>query len=375
VTGSRTRAWNVGLLLLVACAPRVDEPPHVSLQKLRLALADGDTTATTQYVDVEAIVARFVADLIADRRDSLNLPDSDTPSTAARTLLDSVQGETVARFRRDLGLSTATPSNDAAESPIGEQEDPYPNDDVLAQGVEIVGDGAVRYVGDTALVDRLLRYAYLDTSMILKLALVPVGRSHWRIVAYHNGVALFKALRQRQEKLLERANKTLRDSIHARVVVRDLSISKEPLEEWERYAAEVRVTVHNQSERAVVLHAAHLVGPHLSLNDSIGQVLTGPVSLPAAATKVIVWSRTLRGDHPGPYDLVSRPNLYRVEIADVEVKGVCRMQLYRSWEEFIDRNPIPPRTPGGVLALTLASVVPQPREGDGYAVIKGRPME
>jgi hypothetical protein len=335
------------------------------LQKLHLAVAEGDTAATMQYVDVEAIVARLVADLFAARRDSLNLPEHDTLSTRVRILLDSVQGEAVARIRRDLGFSTATPPNDASESQVGEEEDSYsyPNEDMLAQGVEIVGDGAVRYAGDTALVDRMLRYAYLDTSMILRLALVPVGRSHWRIVAFHNGVALFKALRQRQEKVLERANETLRDSIRSRVVVRDLAISKELLQEWERYAAEVHVTVDNRSEQPLVLHAAHLVGPHLSLDDSVGQVLSQPLRLPPGTTKHIVWYRALRGDHPGPYDLTSRPNLYGIEIADVEVKGVGRIRLYRTWEEFLDRNPLPARTRGGVLALTLASVVPQPGGG------------
>ena len=224
--------------------------------------------------------------------------------------------------------------------------------DVLAAGVEIVGDGTVRYAGDTALVERILRYTHLDTSVTLMLALVPVGGAHWRVVAFHNALPLAFALRERQGTMLDRANKPLRDTIRARAAIHDVRITREPLEEWDRYAVHVRATVQNRSDEPLVLYSAHLVGPELSLADTVGEILSQPVLLPPAGTRVLVWRHRLGSPHVGLYDAVSRPALYEIQIADVELGGTSRsrVQLYRTWQDFIRQNPVPARISGGVLA-------------------------
>jgi hypothetical protein len=344
----------------MACAPDVAEPPHVSLQHLSRAVQAGDTATTLRYVDLDAIVARLIHDVLAAVRDSLNVPADDTLIAEFRAHVDSIEREWIAILRRDLGLAApATAHGDtarAASEPVDEELlAPDPNDDgVLAEGAEIVGDGAVRFVHDTALVERVVRYAHLDTSVTLTLALVPVERRHWRLVGLHNAVRLGAALLRRQLTILERANAPRQDSIRARVVVRDVTVRREPLEEWDRYAAEVYVTMHNRSPEPLTLHAAHLVGPRLPLADSVGQLLSLPLTLPPSGTSRIVWRRPLRGDHMGPYDVVARPKLYRVEIVDIELARAThsRIRLYRTWQDFVEENPLPAPSSGGVLACT-----------------------
>jgi hypothetical protein len=351
-------AAALGWLVVSACAPDVAESPHVSLLQLRRAVEGGDTAATLQYIDVDAIVARLTRDIVAAGRDSFNIPDDDTLRTEFRTRLDSVEAQWRAVLRTQLGISTPAPMTyDSTDADSKGADDghlaPDPAEDVLAGGVEIVGDGPVRYLGDTALVDRMLRYAHLDTSATLTLALVPVGRAHWRIVAFHNGVALAFALRQRQSAVLERVNKPLRDSIRARVAIRDVTISRERLEEWEQYAVQVQTVLQNRDHEPVVLYSAHLVGPELSLEDTVGQILPQALTLSPMSTRTIVWRRPLRGAHPGVYDVVWRPALYEIEITDAEVGGTprSRLQLYSTWQDFVRQNPLPTRSSGGVLAL------------------------
>lgn len=350
----------LGWLVLSACAPDVAESPHVSLLQLRRAVDAGDTTATLQYIDVDAIVARLSRDLVAVGRDSFNIPADDTLRTEFRARLDSVEGQWRAVLRAQLGLSNATTTYDTTnldfEDTVEDQPPPDPSEDVLAAAVEIIGDGAVHYFGDTALVDRMLRYTHLDTSATLTLALVPVGRDHWRIVAFHNVLALAFALRHRQSRILERVNKPLRDSIRARVSIRDVTISRELLEEWDRYAVQVRTALQNRGNEPVVVYSAHIVGPKLSLGDTVGQILPQPVTLAPTSTRTIVWRRALRGADLGLYDVVSRPTLYEIEIADVELGGDrrSRIQLYSTWRDFLRQNPLPTRSSGGVLAQSWA---------------------
>jgi hypothetical protein len=340
--------------LVTACAPDVAETPHASLQALSRAVEAGDTATTLQYVDLNAIAGRLIRDFLAAAHDSLKMPGPDTLSVEFRVRVDSIEAALLAILRTDLGLPTreATEEDSTRAPPEAFDDDPHPGDDVLGQAVEIVGDGAVRYVGDTALVARVLRYAHFDTSATLTLALVPVGRAHWRLVALHNARALAAALRHRQSTILERANQPLRDSIRAHVTIEDVRITREPLEEWDRYAAEVRATVANRTLEPLVLHAVHLTGPRLSLGDSVGQLLARPLPITSAGRSVLVWRRPLRGDHFGPYDVVTRPSLYAIEIADVELRGTTprRVRLYRSWEEFVRQNPLPVRSSRGVLA-------------------------
>ncbi|HJR66273.1 MAG TPA: hypothetical protein VJ802_07565 [Gemmatimonadaceae bacterium] len=348
-------AWFV----LTACAPDVAESPHVSLLQLRRAVDAGDTTATLQYIDVDAIVARLTSDLVAVGRDSFDLPADDSLSTDIGIRLDSARAQWRAILRTQLGFETSVATTDDtaslhADDPDEDLVPADPSEDVLASGVEIVGDGAVRYVGDTALVERMLRYAYLDTSATLTLALVPVGRSHWRVVAFPNALVLAIALRDRQAIILDRVNEPLRDSIRVSVSIRDVEISREPLEEWERYAVHVRGVVENRGDEPVVLYSAHIVGPELSLGDTVGETLPQPITLAPKSTLGIAWRRPLRGSHAGPYDVAWRPSLYEIEIADVDLGGTprSRVRLYSTWQDFIVRNPLPSRTTGGVLAWT-----------------------
>ena len=374
-------------LLLGGCALDVAESPHVSLLQLRRAVDAGDTTAMLQYIDVDAIVARLASDLVAAARDSFNVSADDTMRTEFRTRLDSAEAQWRALLRAQLGLPTsaATLHDTTVVDSEGAGDDhpaPDASEDVLAAGVEIVGDGAVRYSGDTALVERILRYTHLDTNATLTLALVPVGRAHWRIVAFHNALTLAFALRHRQAQILERVNRPLRDSIRARVSIRDVTISREPLEEWDRYAVQVRTALQNHDDEPVVLHAAYIVGPELSLGDTVGQILTQPVTLPPTSTHTIIWRRPLRRAHVGLYDVVSRPQLYGIEIADVELGGTARsrIQLYATWRDFVSQNPLPMRTSGGVLAqrsrwgaaeLAAATVHARcPRKSSQFASLK-----
>src|SRR5688572_13625568 len=197
--------------LLVGCSPDVAEPPHASLQQLSRAAQAGDTATILRYVDLDAIVARLMRDVLAAVRDSLNMPADDTLSAEFRARVDSIETEWISILRRDLGLAAPASANDdtasVASEPVDEEQFvPHPNDGVLAEGAEIIGDGAVRFVHDTALVERVVRYAHLDTSVTLALALVPVERRHWRVVGLHNAVSLGAALQQRRVAILDRAN-------------------------------------------------------------------------------------------------------------------------------------------------------------------------
>jgi hypothetical protein len=350
-------APSVGVLLLSSCAPDVAEPPHASLQRLRRAVETGDTTAVLQYIDPEQVAARLVHDIWATVRDSIHVPRSHTFSLAVRAKIDSVERQVAAALRTQLGLSgdsiasdapTSTADDTTAETP----RESYPSEDVFADGVEIVGDGRVRYVGDTALVDRILKYQYLDTTATLRLALVPVEARHWRIVAFHNAVALLRVIQQRQLAVLERANKPLRDSIATRVSTRDFAVSREPLEEWDRYAAVVRVTLQNQSADPIIVYSAQLVGPAFSLEDTLGQLLPRPLTLAPSATAALVWQRDLRGDDVGVYELVDQPDRYHIDLTDVQwgANKRGRVRLYHTWHEFVQRNPLPVPSSGGVLA-------------------------
>lgn len=347
-------------LLLSACTPDVVESPHVSLLELRRAVEAGDTATTLRYIDVDAIVSRLTKDILAAGRDSFNIPADDTVRTETRLRLDSIEAQWRAVLRTQLGLSSAAASHDTTEwysEDAGEDDaPPDPSDDVLAAGVEIVGDGTVRYAGDTALVERVLRYTHLDTSVTLMLALVPVGDAHWRVVAFHNALPLAFALRERQGTILERANKPLRDSIRTRAAIRDVRITREPLEEWDRYAVQVQATLQNRGDEPLVLYSAHIVGPELSLADTVGEILSQPVVLPPASTRVLVWRHRLGSPHVGLYDAVARPVLYDIQIADVELGGTprSRVQLYRTWQDFIRQNPVPVPSSGGVLARSWA---------------------
>ena len=347
-------------LLLIACAPDVVESPHVSLLELRRAVEVGDTAKTLRYIDVDAIVARLTEDLLAAGRDSFNVPADDTVRTEVRLGLDSVEAQWRGVLRTQLGLSSAAVPNDTTQwdpEDIGDDDvPPDPSQDVLGAGVEIVGDGTVRYLGDTALVERILRYTHLDTSVTLMLALVPVGGAHWRVVAFHNALALAFALRTRQGTILDRANKPLRDSISTRAAIHDVRITREPLEEWDRYAVQVRAMVENRGREPLTLHSAHIVGPELSLADTVAEILSQPIVLAPGTTRVLAWRHRLGSPHVGLYDAVSRPALYRIQIADVEVgeSSRSRIQLYRTWQDFIRQNPVPARSSGGVLAGSWA---------------------
>lgn len=362
----------LGTALVTACAPEVAETPHASLRALSRAVEAGDTTTTLQYVDVDAVVGRLIRDFFAAARDSLKMPGPDTLSTEYRAHVDSIEAKLRAILRTDLGLPTRqTTGEDTFRAPAEPFDDPDSapdaTDEVLSEAVEIVGDGAVRYVGDTALVARVLRYAHFDTSATLVLALVPVRPTHWRLVALHNAPALAAALRRRQRIVLERANRPLRDSIGAYASVEDLRITRQPLEEWDRYAAEARVTVTNRSGEPLALHAVRLTGPHLPLGDSIGQLLSRPIVLAPESQRELLWRRPLRGDHNGPFDVVQRPTLYAIEIADLELRGTTprRIRLYHSWEEFVEQNPLPPRGSRGVLASTAAPRTAELAAADG----------
>lgn len=351
----------LGWLGLSACASDVAESPHVSLLQLRRAVEAGDTTATLQYIDVDAIVARLVSDLVAAGRDSFNVPVDDSLRTEFRMRLDSIETQWRVLLRAQLGLATSAATtydttHEDSEGPDEDHSSPDASEDVLTAGVEIIGDGGVRYVGDTALVARMLRYTHLDTSATLTLALVPVGRAHWRIVAFHNALALAFALRDRQVTMLARVNRPLRDSIRARVAIRNVTIRREPVEEWDRYAVQVQAALQNRGNEPVVVYSAHIVGPELSLADTIGQILPEPVTLTPTSTRTIVWRRPLRGAHVGVYDVVSRPQLYEIEIADVELGGTprSRIQLYATWRDFVMQNPLPTPGSGGVLARSWA---------------------
>ena len=345
------------MLVLCSCAPEIAEPPHASLQRLRRAVETGDTAAVLQYIDPDKIAARLVQDVFAAVRDSVEMPRSHTLSPEVRAKLDSIKRQFAALLRSQLGLSGGSIASDAPTSTADDTTaeapwESYPGDDVFAAGVEIVGDGRVRYVGDTALVDRILKYQYLDTTATLRLALMPVEDRHWRIVAFHNAVALLKVLQQRQLAVLERANKPLRDSITTQVSTQDFAVSREPLEEWGRYAAVVRVTLENHSAEPLIVYSAQLVGPQLSLEDTLGQFLARPLALAPRSRRSLVWQRDLRGDHFGLYDLVEQAARYHVDLIDVEwgASKRSRVQLYRTWDEFVQRNPLPLPSSGGVLA-------------------------
>ncbi len=342
---------------VVACAPDVAESPHASLLHLARAVQTGDTATTLRYVDLDAIAGRLLQDILATVRDSQHAPAEDTLSTAFRTRFDSIKAEWLEILRADLGLTTVNSIDESASevTPDGSDHEEPPlegRDGVLAEGAEIVGDGAVRFAGDTAFVERFIRYAYLDTSITLTIALLPVERVHWRVVALYNAVSVGTALQQRQLTILKRANKALRDSLGAHVSVRDLTITRAPLEEWDRYVAEVRVVVENRGSSPLVLHSAQIVGPHLPVEDSVGQVLAQPLPLSPGEARSIAWRYPLRGEHVGPYDVVNRPHLYAIEVTDVEFGGSQprRVRLYHTWQEFVERNPLPTRSSGGVLA-------------------------
>lgn len=343
---------------LLACAPDVAEPPHVSLQQLRRAVEEGDTAATLQYIDPEAVVSRIMRDAFSAARDSFDLPPADSLGRVFHTAADSVKRELLGLLRTELGLSGSVSAESDSTTPISEdgdevESDFYPSEELLSEAVEIIGDGRPRYLGDTAFVDRVIRYGYHDTTVTLRLALVPVERSYWRIVAFHNAIALSNVLRDRRLAVLERANKQLRDSLNPRISTRDVTITREPLSEWERYAVEVRATVENHGTRPLVLYSAQLVGPHLSLEDTVAQLLPEPLTIGPKSSHRIVWRHDLHADYSaGLFDLVARPNLYRVEIADVEWVGrpSSRVQLYRTWREFMRRNPLATPPSGSVLA-------------------------
>lgn len=351
-----TRPLTCGLVMsVIACTPDVAESPHASLLQLARAVQTGDTATTLRYVDVDAVAARLLADVLATARDSLHWSADDTLSADFRARIDSIKTEWGGILRTDLGLtrgmSSDTSPSDAEPDALDERE-PLDRDGILAEGAEIVGDGAVRFAGDTALVERFIRYALLDTSVTLTLALVPVERAHWRVVALHNPLPLVAALQQRQRAILTRANEPLRDLISAHLSVRDLTISREPLEEWDRYATVVRAVIANRRSTFLVLYSAHIVGPRLSLGDSVGQMLAQPLVLPPGEARPVVWRHPTRGEHPGPYDVAYRPQLYTVEVADMKAGGSPprRIQLYSTWRDFVDRNPLPAGSSGGVLA-------------------------
>ncbi|HJU68990.1 MAG TPA: hypothetical protein VJ650_12200 [Gemmatimonadaceae bacterium] len=339
-----------------ACAPDVAESPHASLLQLARAVQTGDTATTLRYVDLDAIATRLLWDVWETVRDSLEIPPTDTLSPVLQARLDSIKGEWLEILRADLGLIGDRAATETAEDPPAATDDEDPplngDDGVLAEGAEVVGDGAVRFVGDTALVERFIRYAHLDTSVTLTITLVPIERLHWRVVGLRNAVSLGSALQRRRLAILQRANKRLRDTIDAHVAVRDLTIRREPLEEWDRYVAAVHVLVQNRSAAPLVVHSAHLVGPHLRIDDSVGQVLAKPLTLAPGGARPVLWRHPLRGEHVGPYDVVNRPSLYTIEVTDVELGGSepRRVQLYNTWQEFVDRNPLPARSSGGVLA-------------------------
>ena len=342
-------------LLASACAPEVSEPPLVSLQQLRRAVEVGDTITTRAYVDVDAIAARLLRDFVAALKDSFPQSAPDTLSVELRTRLDSLREQWREAFRIDLGLPPSAPHKselDAAPAdvPQAATDSSSPQNTITIEA-DILGDGAVSYHGDTAVVHRVIRYTRLDTTATLHLALVPVEGRHWKLVALPNVLTIARALFARQVPVFERANAPRRDSIRARVVVTRVEITREPLEEWGRYAAQVRATVENRSRDSVVVRAAQLVGPRLTLRDSAGHLPLEPITVLPGRGEVLTWQHALPGDHLAWYDAVDRPDLYRVEIIAIETRGVPRhFELYRTWEEYVRDNPLPAR-PSGVLAL------------------------
>lgn len=349
-----------------ACAPQVAESPHVSLQNLRRAVEAGDTVATLAYVDLDAIAARLMRDVVRAVEDSIRRPFPDSLSTNARNRLDSLKALWQDAFRMDLGLPPITLESVVPSDTLSPGSDPEPwhaspDESEIATEAEIVGDGAARYQGDTAVVSRVLRYGHLDTTVILQLALIPVERRYWRLVAMPNVVATALALEARKVTVLARANRPRRDSIAARLDVTQLSVTREPLEEWDRYAAHVRVTVRNHSPEPVTVRAAHLLGPRLALDDTVGAVLREPIRLRPGQETVLVWQRPLRGDQVEPYDVVARPDSYTVEVTAIETHGTRghRVELYRTWDEYVSENPLPAR-PSGVLAAHFRQNAAEP---------------
>lgn len=348
-------------MYLVACAPDVAETPHASLKALKRAAEAGDTLATLEFVDLDAIAGRLIHDVRQAAADSFGKPlGDDTLDAARRAKVDSTRRELVNSLRENLGLATTTAGAEhTGDSPVQDEatEDSLgdgSSDAIRNTDVEIVGDGAVRYVGDTALVERVVRYSLLDTTVTLVLALVPVNRAHWRIVAFHNAWPLALALRNRQTTVFDRANKPIRDTIARYVTTDSLTIAREPLEEWDRYTAEARVTVTNVSDEPITLHAVYLVGPHLVPNDTVGRFWPSPVELRPAKSASLRWSRPLRGEHPGPYDAVGRPDSYTVAITDVALHGQRRrLRLYRSWDEYVRSKGFTSPRAWGVLASSV----------------------
>ncbi|MGQ0712685.1 MAG: hypothetical protein ACT4PJ_03015 [Gemmatimonadaceae bacterium] len=291
---------------VAACAPQVAESPHVSLQHLREAVEAGDTAATLEYVDLDAIGARLVRDIINVVEDSIGVPFPDSLNPQARARLDSMRAQWRRAFRKDLGLPPASPAgSDSPDSLSSESQDDAwqtsPDEGVMTTEVEIVGDGKVTYRGDTALVPRVIRHARLDTTLTLQLALVPVERRHWRVVALPNMIALARALEARKAAVFERANQPWRDSIATRIVVTQFRATEEPLVEWGRYAARVRVTIQNRSASPISVRTVQLLGPSLALDDSVGEVIRKPISFNLGGRprwsgsghfEAITWDRT-----------------------------------------------------------------------------------
>jgi hypothetical protein len=346
---------------LAACAPDVAETPHASLQALKRAAEAGDTLATLQFVDLDAIAGRLIRDVRQAAADSFGKPlGDDTLDAERRAAVDSTRRELVNSLRENLGLATTTagaehtgdsPARDEATEDSLEDES---SDAMRLPDAEIIGDGAVRYVGDTALVERVVRYSLLDTTVTLVLALVPVNRAYWRIVAFHNAWPLALALRNRQKTMVDRANKPIRDTIAAYVTIDSLTITREPLEEWDRYTAEARATVTNISDESITVHTVYLVGPHLALGDTVGRFLAEPVELRPATSTTLRWRRRLGGADVGPYDAVGRPDSYTVAIADIALHGQRRrVRLHRSWDEYAHSKGFTSPRAWGVLASRL----------------------
>lgn len=295
-------------------------------------------------------------DAIALVEDSLRRPFFDSLSGGARARFDSVQTTWRDAFRVDLGLPPTAPQS---RMPPGtprrgtdsESSSASPDQSTIAMEAEIVGDGPAQYRGDTALVPRVVRYARLDTTVTFQLALVALEHRYWRLVAMPNAIAVLRAVGARKATVLERANRPRRDSIAARISVSQISITREPLAEWDRYAARVQVTVQNRSPESLSVQAVQLLGPNLALHDSLGEFLREPITLRPGESIALAWERPLRGDQPGPYDVVARPDSYTVAVTAIETHhdGRHRLELYRTWEEYIAENPLPAR-PSGVLA-------------------------
>jgi hypothetical protein len=315
-------AGALWLVSLLACDSRTREEPVATLEALAIALDAGDTASVVRYVDMDALaqsMADATTEIIRSREPAAaELLDSPDRRVRARALTES-------SLRQWLQLAPLSPDEPGA-----------PADGALVANTEFLGYGRTYSKGDTAIVERLVRFSMLDTTAVVTVALVPSRRAHWRVVGFPGIAPLVLAVDARRGLIMDQANAPILGVLDTILAAR-FTATREPLAEWEQYEAHVRVTLQNSSEAEVSVFGVAIAGPgdigmgttaHMEVHD-------GEIRLAPGETRALEFRERLTGSSTDLYRLLNRRGEFRVVSDSVKLSDGEKFSYFGSWSEYV----------------------------------------